>query len=84
MKLTPLFGLRPSSQRNLLLALEKKKRCNARAQLLVEEFIDLVTDTDRFLEKLQYISRSHYEDIVVERAIVRHCGYPLCPGRLNE
>lgn len=40
------------SQRNLLLVLEKKKRCNARAQLLVEEFIDLVTDADRFLDKV--------------------------------
>lgn len=68
----------------MLLALEKKKRCNARAQLLVEEFIDLVTDTGRFLEKLQFINRANYEDIVVERAIERNCGYPMCPGRLDE
>lgn len=48
------------SQKNLLLVLEKKKRSNARAQLLVEEFIDLITDAERFLENVSFALEANH------------------------
>ncbi|XP_008781193.2 putative RNA polymerase II subunit B1 CTD phosphatase RPAP2 homolog [Phoenix dactylifera] len=30
------------------------------------------------------LSRSDYEDVVVERSIADHCGYPLCPNPLPQ
>ena len=36
------------------------------------------------LFQLKDINLCHYEDIVVERAISKMCGYPLCNEELPE
>ncbi|XP_065217961.1 putative RNA polymerase II subunit B1 CTD phosphatase RPAP2 homolog [Planococcus citri] len=65
-------------RRRALLAAKKKKECNARAQKVVEEFIDGTNDQTYFLSQLRWINQSHYQDIIEERTIMKHCGYPLC------
>nr|CAD7413598.1 unnamed protein product [Timema poppensis] len=34
--------------------------------------------------QLKFINRSHFEDVVEERAIISLCGYPLCGHRLTS
>lgn len=116
------------SKEQIALALQKKRECNARAQRIVEEFLDPVPTEkiDTFLSsvsqqknfdfrwwnlqnamttklfnfdshphllifiailfsrQLIHINRSHYDDIVEERSIVRLCGYPLCDHTLTD
>lgn len=74
------------SQEQLLLTLQRKKECNARAQKVVEELLDPVPqeEIDAFLSKLVYINQSHFDDIIEERAITQLCGYPLCSAQLKD
>lgn len=50
------FHLYPFSQEQLLLVLQKKKKCNARAQEIVEKFLDPVpaNKVDYFLSSVKY------------------------------
>nr|CAD7408184.1 unnamed protein product [Timema cristinae] len=34
--------------------------------------------------QLKFINKSHFEDVVEERAIISLCGYPLCGHRLKS
>lgn len=40
------------SKEQLQLAIEKKKICNAKALVIVEELIDPIDDSDKFVEKV--------------------------------
>lgn len=72
------------SRDQLLLALEKKKLCNAKALSVVEYCLDTVETESDFINKLKDINQSHYDDIVEERSIIHTCGYPLCKEHLTE
>lgn len=83
-------GRRKSSERNeitqeqLLLALRKKQECNARAQSIVEKFLNTKIQADELLESLKFINQSHFDDIIQERAIEKLCGWTLCENALTE
>ncbi|XP_063238782.1 putative RNA polymerase II subunit B1 CTD phosphatase RPAP2 [Bacillus rossius redtenbacheri] len=70
------------SKEVLQATLIKKRECNRRAQLIVEGFLEETVHQDWFLSSLQYISESHFQDAVEERALTKLCGYPLCRGKL--
>lgn len=72
------------SRDQLLLALEKKKLCNAKALSVVQYCIDTVESEADFIDKLKHINQCHYDDIVEERSIIKLCGYPLCKLHLTE
>ncbi|KAK6627256.1 hypothetical protein RUM44_009733 [Polyplax serrata] len=62
--------------------LKKKKECNDRAQKIVEMLCEVGIEEKYLLDNLQFINQSHYDDITVERAILKICGYPLCDKQL--
>ncbi|XP_055295312.1 putative RNA polymerase II subunit B1 CTD phosphatase RPAP2 homolog [Sitodiplosis mosellana] len=72
------------SKEQLLIALQKKKECNARAQKIVETLLDPVPPekVEYFLSRLIHLNQAHYDDIVEERSIVKLCGYPVCDTTL--
>ncbi|XP_055643827.1 putative RNA polymerase II subunit B1 CTD phosphatase RPAP2 homolog [Toxorhynchites rutilus septentrionalis] len=72
------------SKDQLKLALQKKKACNAKAQKIVQSMLEPVEDVEHFLLMLRDINQSHFEDVIVERAIDRLCGYPLCEKKLEN
>lgn len=72
------------SKEQLELALRKKRECNGKALKIVEELIEQRIDSESFLEKLNDINQSHYDDIVDERSIIKFCGYPLCDEILTN
>ncbi|XP_037025213.1 putative RNA polymerase II subunit B1 CTD phosphatase RPAP2 homolog [Bradysia coprophila] len=72
------------SKEQLELALRKKRECNSKALKIVEELIEHHIDHNSFIEKLQNINQSHYDDIVEERSITKICGYPLCEEVLTD
>lgn len=37
-----------------------------------------------FLNQGNFITTSHYADVVEERMIAKKCGYPLCNNQLNQ
>ncbi|XP_066293980.1 putative RNA polymerase II subunit B1 CTD phosphatase RPAP2 [Branchiostoma lanceolatum] len=39
---------------------------------------------DFFINCAQYIEPSHYTDVMVERAIIGQCGYPVCNNKLPK
>ncbi|KAK7483478.1 hypothetical protein BaRGS_00025277 [Batillaria attramentaria] len=68
--------------------LERKVRhrvaCEAKAFDIVNRLLETPITEDYLKEACQFISRSHYEDIVEERAIGHLCGYPLCGNTLSN
>lgn len=72
------------NQEQLLIALKKKKECNAKAQAIVERLIGDIEDPNEFLSLLKDINQNHFEDVIVERAIEKLCGWPLCKNQLLE
>ncbi|XP_018794272.1 PREDICTED: putative RNA polymerase II subunit B1 CTD phosphatase RPAP2 homolog [Bactrocera latifrons] len=72
------------SEEQLLKAIQKKKECNAKAQKIVESFLERNITRDYFLSQLKDINQCHYEDIVDERHILLICGYPLCENLLEK
>lgn len=68
--------------------LEEKIRlrvsCEARAFDIVNRLLETSVTEEYLKEACQLISRSHYEDVVEERAIVYLCGYPLCDSPLTN
>ncbi|GAB0099355.1 Putative RNA polymerase II subunit B1 CTD phosphatase RPAP2 homolog [Sergentomyia squamirostris] len=72
------------SKEQLLHALKKKKECTAKAQIVVEKCIEKEVEESQFLSSLENINQCHYQDIVEERAIIKLCGYPLCPEELKQ
>lgn len=72
------------SKEELLLTLQKKKECNARALKIVEGMLEASVQGEWFLDMLQHINQSHLQDITEERAIGKLCGYPLCTNGLKN
>lgn len=71
------------SKEQLLLALKKKKECNAKALAIVEKLLGNIDDHDELLNLVKGINQSHFEDVIVERAIEKQCGWPLCKEKLE-
>ncbi|XP_053960001.1 putative RNA polymerase II subunit B1 CTD phosphatase RPAP2 homolog [Anastrepha ludens] len=72
------------SDEQLLKAVQKKKECNAKAQAVVESFLEKNIEKDYFLSQLNNINQCHYDDVVDERNILMLCGYPLCRKELEN
>ncbi|CAO1368295.1 unnamed protein product [Diamesa hyperborea] len=76
--------LRKINKEQLALALKKKRICNNKAQKVVIRLLEPIDDIPELLTALRDINQSHYDDIVDERAIMMHCGYPPCKEALEE
>lgn len=65
-------------------AILKKRKCNAKAQSIVESLLEKGILDTYFLQCLPDINQSHFEDVIEERAILYICGYPICSNDLQE
>lgn len=83
---TPKLPRRVSemSKEALEATLRKKRECNAKALHVVECLLENTISEDEFVDCLKYISESHFQDIIEERAITLNCGYPLCQKKLKN
>lgn len=72
------------SKEQLAEALKRKRICNNKAQKVVEKLLEPFDNFPELLVFLRDINQSHYDDIVGERAIMMHCGYPPCKEVLEE
>ncbi|CAK9803479.1 Putative RNA polymerase II subunit B1 CTD phosphatase RPAP2 [Anthophora plagiata] len=70
------------SKAQMQLAIIKKKQCDAKALMIVEQLLEPKIDSEWLLCNLRYINKSHMEDVIEERAIVKLCGYVLCNNAL--
>ncbi|XP_017887890.1 putative RNA polymerase II subunit B1 CTD phosphatase RPAP2 isoform X2 [Ceratina calcarata] len=66
------------------LAIIKKKQCDAKALAIVEQLLEPEVDSQWLLSNLKYINKSHMEDVIEERAIIKLCGYVLCNNPLTK
>ncbi|XP_046837636.1 putative RNA polymerase II subunit B1 CTD phosphatase RPAP2 [Vespa crabro] len=71
------------SKAQIQLAIIKKKQCDARALKIVEQLLEPIVETQWLLQNLQHINKSHMEDVIEERAIVKLCGYVLCKNPIT-
>ncbi|XP_076762603.1 putative RNA polymerase II subunit B1 CTD phosphatase RPAP2 isoform X2 [Xylocopa sonorina] len=74
---------RKMSKAQMQLAIAKKKECDAKALAIVEQLLETKIDVQWLLCNLGYINRSHMEDVIEERAIIKLCGYVLCNNTLT-
>lgn len=65
-------------------AVRRKVETEKRAHQIVERFLENNITADFLLECAQFISPSHYKDVVEERSIIKQCGYPICNKRLEN
>ncbi|XP_071877941.1 putative RNA polymerase II subunit B1 CTD phosphatase RPAP2 isoform X1 [Bombus fervidus] len=72
------------SKAQMQLAIIKKKQCDAKALRIVEHLLEPKIDFQWLLTNLRYINKSHMEDIIEERAIIKLCGYVLCSNALTK
>ncbi|XP_017759655.1 PREDICTED: putative RNA polymerase II subunit B1 CTD phosphatase Rpap2 [Eufriesea mexicana] len=71
------------SKAQMQLAIIKKKQCDAKALTIIEQLLEPKIDSQWLLYNLRYINRSHMEDVIEERAIIKLCGYVLCNNALT-
>lgn len=73
------------SQRvSLEVSLARKKQCEAKAMEVVLSLIETSVSVE-YLEGVgRLIRRNHYQDVTEERALDKHCGYPLCDNSLHK
>ncbi|KAK2579851.1 hypothetical protein KPH14_007534 [Odynerus spinipes] len=71
------------SKAQMQLAIIKKKQCDAKALIIVERLLEPVVEPQWLLQNLHYINKSHMEDVIEERAIVKLCGYVLCQNSVT-
>ncbi|CAL7940338.1 unnamed protein product [Xylocopa violacea] len=71
------------SKAQMQLAIVKKKECDAKALAIVEQLLEPNIDLQWLLCNLGYINKSHMEDVIEERAIIKLCGYVLCNNTLT-
>ncbi|XP_076248316.1 putative RNA polymerase II subunit B1 CTD phosphatase RPAP2 isoform X1 [Calliopsis andreniformis] len=71
------------SKAQMQLAIIKKKQCDAKALGIVEQLLEHNIDSEWLLNNLRYINKSHMEDVIEERAIIKLCGYVLCNNALT-
>ncbi|CAH3114698.1 unnamed protein product, partial [Porites lobata] len=56
-----------------------------RAHKIVEKLVLQDEISEEFLlQSGNFITTSHYADVVEERMIAQRCGYPLCKNRLSK
>ncbi|CAB3374514.1 Hypothetical predicted protein [Cloeon dipterum] len=60
-----------------------KQECFKRSRRIVEQLLEKDISEEYLLENVKYISQTDYDDVVVERAIVKLCGYPVCSNLLG-
>ncbi|XP_019643158.1 PREDICTED: putative RNA polymerase II subunit B1 CTD phosphatase RPAP2 [Branchiostoma belcheri] len=72
------------SKAELEAAIRKRVDCEEKAFRIVERLLDNPVDMDFFVNCAQYIEPSHYTDVMVERAIIGQCGYPVCNNKLPK
>ncbi|XP_047114288.1 putative RNA polymerase II subunit B1 CTD phosphatase RPAP2 [Schistocerca piceifrons] len=77
-------NVRSMSKEVLEATLQKKRECNAKAQKIVESLLEKDINEEWFVGCLKFISDTHFQDVVEERAITKLCGYPLCNGILKN
>ncbi|KAJ2946719.1 hypothetical protein O0L34_g12776 [Tuta absoluta] len=65
-------------------AILKKRECNTKAQIIVENLLEVGITETLFLKCLPDINQSHFEDVIEERSILHLCGYPICTKTLSE
>ncbi|XP_076170718.1 putative RNA polymerase II subunit B1 CTD phosphatase RPAP2 isoform X1 [Ptiloglossa arizonensis] len=71
------------SKAQMQLAIIKKKQCDATALTIVEQLLEPKIDSQWLLYNLRYINKSHMEDVIEERSIIKLCGYVLCANALT-
>ncbi|XP_015127207.1 putative RNA polymerase II subunit B1 CTD phosphatase RPAP2 [Diachasma alloeum] len=64
--------------------LQRKVECDAKALKIVEHLIETKVEEGWMLKNLGQINRSHVEDVIEERAIMKLCGYALCDNPLTK
>ncbi|KAJ8300471.1 hypothetical protein KUTeg_021990 [Tegillarca granosa] len=64
--------------------IRKRVAAEEKAYRVVERFVDETVSEDFLKDAGQLITPSHYDDIVVERAIAKLCGYPICKNILTN
>ncbi|XP_021493564.2 putative RNA polymerase II subunit B1 CTD phosphatase RPAP2 isoform X1 [Meriones unguiculatus] len=70
-------------QAELEAAARRKAEFERKAVHIVEQLLE-ENITEEFLKECgALITPAHYSDVVEERAIIRLCGYPLCPKKLG-
>ncbi|XP_032673857.1 putative RNA polymerase II subunit B1 CTD phosphatase RPAP2 [Odontomachus brunneus] len=68
---------------DLQLAIIKKKQCDAKALAIVEQLLEPNVNSDWLIQHLKFINKTHMEDVIEERTIVKLCGYVLCSKPLT-
>jgi len=63
--------------------IKKQVSLEERAHRVVEKLVEITPSEQYLREVLPCITCSQYSDIVVERAITKLCGYPLCSNTLT-
>ncbi|KAM5256386.1 putative RNA polymerase II subunit B1 CTD phosphatase RPAP2 [Ctenodactylus gundi] len=64
-------------------AMKKKIEFERKALHIVEQLLEENITEELLLECGKFITPAHYSDIVVERSIIKLCGYPLCQKKLG-
>ncbi|XP_053994986.1 putative RNA polymerase II subunit B1 CTD phosphatase Rpap2 isoform X1 [Hylaeus volcanicus] len=72
------------SKVQMQLAIIKKKQCDGKALIIVEQLLEPDIHPEWLLYNLRYINKSHMEDVIEERSIIKLCGYVLCPNALTS
>lgn len=75
--------IKKMSKAQMQLAIIKKKQCDAKALAIVEQLLEPNVNSEWLLQNLRFINKSHMEDVVEERAIIKLCGYVLCSKPLT-
>ncbi|XP_011638251.1 putative RNA polymerase II subunit B1 CTD phosphatase RPAP2 [Pogonomyrmex barbatus] len=75
--------IKKMSKAQMQLAIIKKKQCDVKALTIVEQLLEPHVNPDWLLQNLGFISKSHMEDVIEERAIIKLCGYVLCSNQLT-
>ncbi|XP_074732589.1 putative RNA polymerase II subunit B1 CTD phosphatase RPAP2 isoform X2 [Strix uralensis] len=65
-------------------AMRKKIEFEKKALYIVEQLLEENITEEFLLTSGKCITPSHYKDIVDERSIIKLCGYPLCPNKLEN
>ncbi|XP_011495274.1 PREDICTED: LOW QUALITY PROTEIN: putative RNA polymerase II subunit B1 CTD phosphatase RPAP2 [Ceratosolen solmsi marchali] len=71
------------TKEQMQLAIIKKKESDLKALLIVERLLEPQIESEWLLNNLIHINKCHMEDVIEERAIIKLCGYVLCPKPLT-
>ncbi|KAG7189599.1 hypothetical protein KM043_017284 [Ampulex compressa] len=72
------------SKAQIQLAIIKKKQCDAKALVIVEQLLEPGVESNWLVDNLRYVNKSHMEDVIEERALGKLCGYVLCNNPLTK